>query len=279
MQENGNQNDVKNIEHEPLNAKKGEKPKMANGSKLAKQTEEVITLQLNDIVLDGDYCVRPKLHEKAVKKYSVYYVDYKEAIDRGEDPEYPLDLITVWYDKSRDWYVLLCGYLRVAAARIAGLVEIQALVFRGTPDEAFQIALTDNSKHGESMSNGDTKHAILKALERYQGIKGLREIARELGCSPSYISRINKELYRKKSSATPKDTDKQSQADTPRKSDSKPTLDQTKSLDVIIEESKAYFDDRLQRLSDAEERHAYHTRIIGWLVKNHEKSRSTVSGL
>ena len=140
---------------------------MANGSKLAKQVEEVITLELDGILLDGDYCVRPKLHEKAVKKYSVYYVDYKEAMDRGEAPEYPLDMITVWYDESRGRHVLLCGYHRVAAARMAGLVEIQALVFRGTPDKAFQIALTDNSKHGESMSNGDTKYAILKALDRY----------------------------------------------------------------------------------------------------------------
>ena len=95
----------------------------------------------------------------------------------------------------------------------------------------------------------------------------------------SYASKINGELSGKKSSATPKDTDKEPKTDTPRKSDSKPTPDQAKSLDVIIEESIAYFDDRLQMLSDAEKRHAYHNRIIEWLLENNEKPCNTVSGL
>ena len=191
----------------------GEKGKTKNGSNAEseQQVEEVISLKLGDILLDEDYQVRPKLHERAVKKYAVFYMDYKAAMDRGETTDFPLDLIIVWYDESRGLYVLICGYHRIAAARRAGLTVMQVIVFRGTPDQAFQVALTDNTKHGEAMSNGDKKHAILKALDRYKGVKSLREIGRELGCSPSYISRLNRELFGK-STTTAENTGKQSKA-------------------------------------------------------------------
>jgi len=249
---------------------------MANGSKLAKQVEEVISLQVNDIVLDEEYRVRVKEDEATIEKYAELYRDNEAALKRKEKPPHQMTLIVVWYDPNRGQYVLLGGYHRLEAARRAGLVEIQVSVFSGSPDEAFAVALKDNAKHGRPMSDGDKKYAIIKAFRRYDGAKGVREIAREVGCSASYASKINGELSGKKSFATPKDTDKQLEADTPRKPDSKPTLDQVKSLDVMIAESKAYFGDRLQMLSDAVERHAYHNSMIEWFLNNNKKPCNTV---
>ena len=178
-----------------------------NSTRTCNQSKEIISLQVDDIMLDEEYRVRPKLHDSAVRRYSVYYSDYKAAVDSGEKPDFPLDLITVWCDAGRGQYVLICGYHRLAAARKVGLTEMLVIAFHGTPDEAFQVALTDNAKHGEAMSGGDKKYAILKALERYDGVKGMREIGREIGCSPSYISRLNRELCGKKSTATQKEAE------------------------------------------------------------------------
>ena len=47
---------------------------MANGSKLAKQTEEVISLALDDIVLDEEYRVRVKEDEATIEKYAELYI-------------------------------------------------------------------------------------------------------------------------------------------------------------------------------------------------------------
>ena len=250
-----------------------------NSTGSGQQGEKETTLKLDDILLDDEYRIREKEDEATIAKYAELYRDNEAALKCKEKPPHQMTLIVVWLDPNRGQYVLLGGFHRLEAARRAGLVEIRVSVVYGSPDEAFAVALKDNAKHGRPMSDGDKKYAIIKAFRRYDGAKGIREIAREVGCSASYASKINGELSGKKSSATPKDTDKQPEADTPRKSDSKPTPDQAKSLDEIIAESITYYSDRLQMLSDAEERHAYHTRIIGWLVKNHEKSRSTVSGL
>ena len=72
--------------------------------------------------------------------------------------------------------------------------KIQATVFLGSADDAFLVALKDNSAHGLRLSSGDKKYTIMKALRRFPD-KSLRMIAKDLGCAVSYTSEVAKELY------------------------------------------------------------------------------------
>jgi hypothetical protein len=66
-------------------------------------------------------------------------------------------------------------------------------VFEGTEDDAFMVALKDNSKHGLPMSRGDLRFCIEKAVCRFPD-KSPGVIAKMLGRSRSYVSEIVKEV-------------------------------------------------------------------------------------
>jgi uncharacterized ParB-like nuclease family protein len=155
------------------------------------QQIEMTTIELGKIQIMDTLRCRKSENEKTIREYSETFKEYQMAIDRGELPTYPFPSIKVWYHNGR--YYLLGGFHRVTAARWAGLDTIQAEVFYGSEDEAFEIALADN-KHGLKLSSGDKKYSIRKALLRFPD-KSLRAIAKEIGCSVSHVSVINKELH------------------------------------------------------------------------------------
>ena len=155
------------------------------------QQVEVTTIALGKIqILDALRC-RPSEDERTIVEYSEIFKEYQIAKEKGEKPAYPFPPVKVW--RNSDWYALLGGFHRVAAARRAGLDAVLAEVVCGTEDEAFDVALTDNW-HGLKLSAKDKKYIVEKALLRFPD-RSLRMIAQEVRCSVAFVSKIAKELH------------------------------------------------------------------------------------
>ena len=256
------------------------------------RNEEVI-LEISAIKKRDSHRYREAEDDKNIEDCRVAYFENKAAMDRGDKPIHDIPRIKVWHDNITGEFVLLGGNHRVEGATRAGCSTIEAIVYHCTEDAAYEIGAQDNASHGLKLSKGDKKVTIKKTLQRFPDIS-LRRIADLLKCGLSTVSEAASELYKEGLLERPEkrrgkdgkeyitnrgSKGKEPKADTPRKSDSKLTSDQAMTLDEIIVESKAYFDDRLQRLSDAGERHTYNSSMIEWLLKNDEKSCNIVSGL
>jgi len=151
------------------------------------------TLALSEIQVREALRCRVQENEQTIIEYMERFVEYKRAVAAGEQPKYPFPPISVWHDGEQ--YILLGGFHRVAAARMAGIDRLPAVVFQGTEDKAFEIALQDNNTHGLRLSAGDKKYSIEKALLLFSNKMSLRAIAALAGCSVSYVSGIHKKLY------------------------------------------------------------------------------------
>ena len=159
------------------------------------QQNVTVEIALTDIKKNDDvFRCRMKEDEATVKKLTKIYNDYKKSVAKGEVCDYPFQPIQVWRHKEQ--HILLGGYHRLEAAGRAGLTTIQAKVFDGSEDDAFVMALKDNSKHGLRLKQGDMKMCIRKAIERFPE-KSLGVIAREVGCVRSYAYRVKDELDKK----------------------------------------------------------------------------------
>ena len=166
-----------------------QKPRKPNDS--CAQNQDVIFIELAKIEKDDEvfYC-RKRDNQKYIKKYTDIFKDYKEARERGEDAEYPF--VPICVQKRGKRYVLVAGYHRLAAACNAGIDKILALVFEGTEKEAVWFALTNN-QHGAQLEGDDLEHSIEKALKLFPE-KSPPEIAGGIGCSRSYVYKIEKKL-------------------------------------------------------------------------------------
>ena len=154
--------------------------------------EVIVSLELDKIKIRDDLRCREREDERAINDYAKSFKENMEAADKGKPPIHNIPPIKVWHIDGQ--YFLLGGFHRVEAARCAGCDTIQAKVFDGTEDEAFVIALQDNSTHGERLSPSDLKYAVGKAIQRFPD-KSLRAIAKEVGRSISTVSKINSELH------------------------------------------------------------------------------------
>jgi len=150
-----------------------------------------ITLALREIQVREALRCRKQEDERTVVEYTERFVEYLKAAADGEKPNYPFPPIKVWLEGEQ--YVLLGGFHRVAAARKAGIDKIPAIVFQGSADEAFEIALKDNHAHGLRLSSGDKRYSVEKAIERFPD-RSLRAIMAITGCSLAYTSKIASEL-------------------------------------------------------------------------------------
>jgi len=172
--------------------KKGNLPMKKNENQIVMETVEiaVVEIQQNDT-----FRCRMENDNATVEKYAERFKEYKEAKDNGENHPYPFTPIRVWENEGT--HVLLGGYHRIDAAKKAGLDKILAEIVRGSEDEAFTIAMTDNRSHGLQMSRGDLKYAIEKIVVRFtkdseEGLVGVSPgvVADMLGCSRGYASEV-----------------------------------------------------------------------------------------
>ena len=157
---------------------------------------EEMTLALTDIEKDDElFRCRLKEDKATIEKYAALYRENKEAEVSGEEPLHQIKPILVWYDKARRRYVLLGGYHRIEAALMAGYTEMVVIIFYGTEDDAFSAASRDNAAHGLRLNDGDKTHLVRKSLERFGDTKKYREIASDVGCAYSLVSKVYKELF------------------------------------------------------------------------------------
>ena len=158
------------------------------------ETVKTETMPLSEIIQDDKtFRCRKKDDDETIERYADVFTAYKEAVEQGKNPDYPFPAVWVWKDQEVDKYTLVCGYHRYAAALKAGIDTILVKVFEGTKDAAVWVALRDNRKHGLRLKSGDLKDCIKKAIALFPD-KSPGVIAKELGCSRAYASRIDKEV-------------------------------------------------------------------------------------
>jgi hypothetical protein len=149
-------------------------------------------MELSKITQSDVFRSRERDDEDIIETYTEVFTQYREANERGENPEYPFP--PVWVRKHGDeTYTLIAGFHRDTAARRAELSEIQVKVFTGTEVEAIWFAMRDNRTNGLRLSNGDIRFCIEKALIRFPDLTA-GAIAKELGCGRSYAYEIENEL-------------------------------------------------------------------------------------
>lgn len=123
----------------------------------------------------------------------------RAAIDVGLVAEYAEAMtdgamfppIVLFHDGNQHY--LADGFHRFMAAQRIDLREIDADVRPGTKDDALWFALGANRKNGKRLSDTDKRHAIVLALQTWPERSG-REIAEQVGCANTYVSRIREEV-------------------------------------------------------------------------------------
>ena len=159
------------------------------------QTSVDVAVNVANIQYSEVFRCREKENTDGIDQYTRRFMDYKEAKERGETPDYPFPRIQVWVSDPQqpEDYVLLGGHHRLEAARRAGQDTIQATVFHGSEDDAFVIAMKDNNGHGLQMTRGDLRQCIEKATSRWKD-QSPGVIADQFGWSRSYVSEIMNEV-------------------------------------------------------------------------------------
>lgn len=126
-----------------------------------------------------------------VKLDTNQFETYAEAMRDGA--QFPP--ITVVHVTDTDHYYVVDGWHRVAAARDAGLEDIDATVSEGTYQEAFLTALGANATHGLPRTNADKNRIAQLALMDAEISKlSDRKISELLGLSQPFVSKLRAAL-------------------------------------------------------------------------------------
>lgn len=99
--------------------------------------------------------------------------------------EGPLPPISVHRETMR----VIDGAHRVAAARLAGRTEVEAVFFHGGADEAFRLGVAANVTHGLPLSLSDRRAAALRILRSHPQLSD-RAIARSAGLSHKTVAAL-----------------------------------------------------------------------------------------
>jgi len=156
-------------------------------------------MDLSEIKCDNLFRCRVENDEDHIEALEEVFSEYKAAMDRGENPDYPVPPIWIyWLDGGAPHHnvmghVWITGSHRFQAANRAGLDKILVKEFHGTEEEALWFAMRDNRTHGLRLKHGDLKLCIGKALRLFPD-KTAGAIAKELGCGRSYAYRVATEL-------------------------------------------------------------------------------------
>lgn len=145
------------------------------------------TLRLDDIDTET-----VKTRSEDPDRTQVAVEDYRYAYENGAE----MPRIQV-YECPDHGMVLVDGWHRTAAAKLAGFETIEAVVVgSGSVDDAHRYALENtNLTHGLRLTGADKHERISQAIEHeLYPEQSDREIARRLGVSHSYVSRLRRGL-------------------------------------------------------------------------------------
>jgi hypothetical protein len=143
----------------------------------------VMTLSLDALPLDGAPQVRQHLDLVTVQQYADRM--------RAGDVFPPISVM-----RTGPGDVVWDGLHRLQARRLAGFTDIEADVERGTPEEAIWRAIGANKTHGLQLSHLDKQRAVMLAVQTFPA-KLDREIAEQVGCSTSLVSKAVRVLAKR----------------------------------------------------------------------------------
>jgi len=149
-------------------------------------------IALSAILPSDRFRCREQENEEAIERYAALFTDFKEALERGENPDYPFPAVWIWQDAAGQYH-RVTGFHRSEAAAKAKLPTMLVKEFLGTEDDAFMVAMKDNSEHGLPMTRGDLRLCIKKIASRFPD-KSPGVIATMLKRSRSHVSEIISEL-------------------------------------------------------------------------------------
>lgn len=133
-------------------------------------------IPLSEIAFDAGTQIRAAINESVVAEYA----------DRmTEGVEFPA--IVLFHDGNQHY--LADGFHRFMAARRNDFRDINADVRAGTKEDALWFALGANRENGQRLTDADKTHAVAMALREWPE-KLRREIAQQVGCSESLVSKI-----------------------------------------------------------------------------------------
>lgn len=136
------------------------------------------TLSLDLITIDNS--LNPRVGALDQEKV----VEYKEHLDRLP----PMDVFEV-----DGGYILVAGFHRIAAHRLAGRDSAEFVVHQGTREEAAEFADLDNLSHGINLTREEKRSVAERQLCRHPDWADSR-IARSCYTTDKTIRKIRKEL-------------------------------------------------------------------------------------
>ena len=144
--------------------------------------QDIKSIELNKIRLDGGTQPRKKIHEEAIQSYT------EVLLDGAKMPP-----VIVYFDGKDNW--LADGFHRYHAHKRAGYAEIKCSVTKGTKRDAFIFSLGANATHGMPRTNEEKRDTVITALNDPEicDMKD-REIAKICNVSNMTVGRIRKEL-------------------------------------------------------------------------------------
>ena len=134
-------------------------------------------VRLADIVSDAGTQIRASISESVV-------ADYAEQMAGGA--EFPP--VVLFHDGNQ--YYMADGFHRVLACERNQFREINAEVRKGTKTDALWYALGANRTNAHRLTSNDKRHAILMALNTWNGEKSNRQIADQVGCSDVWVGKV-----------------------------------------------------------------------------------------
>jgi ParB-like chromosome segregation protein Spo0J len=144
--------------------------------------EQLLTLDIALLRLDGGTQVRAKLARSLVKEYA-------ERMEAGD----VFPPVVVAFDGQHYW--LADGFHRLHAHLELKRTAIECRVFEGTVRDAVLVALKANSAHGLRRSNADKRRAVEIVLtDEEWSKKSTRWIATVCGVSRELVEAMRREL-------------------------------------------------------------------------------------
>lgn len=140
---------------------------------MAKDTKQLITLPIDEITTNP-YQPRHYFDEDAL-------IDLKESIEKNGI------LSPIFVIKTTTGYTLVSGERRLRAARLAGLMEIPALIYDFDDEAMAEVALVENIQR-ENLSPLEEANAYQSMIDLYGYSQG--ELAEKIGKSRPYIANL-----------------------------------------------------------------------------------------
>lgn len=149
-------------------------------------------VSLDEISIDGGTQQRERIDVDVVS-------DYAEAMINGE--KFPP--ITLFYDGVTHWPG--DGFHRYHASRKAEMLDILAVVHKGTLRDAILFSTSANGRHGLRPTPGDKRKAVTTLLKDSEWTKWSdRAIAEHCHVSHTFVSKLRKEISAESGASAPK---------------------------------------------------------------------------